>query len=120
MAYKQMFVHKKTSALLIILMIFVSKRNYLFLYEKFVMNIFCKNFFLSLIFIGCTIFASAQQLDTSGKTIIRAAGTEYLRSPFHQSLWGRNYRLEWATPVPFPILKLDTAFGGLAPHKEGG
>ncbi|MEP6595574.1 MAG: BamA/TamA family outer membrane protein [Ginsengibacter sp.] len=65
------------------------------------------------------IFVSAQQPDTA-KTIIRSAGTEYLRSPFYQSLWGHNYRQEWATPVSFPILMLDTAFGGLVPYKEGG
>lgn len=84
------------------------------------MIIFFKRFFLALVFVGCIIFASAQQLDTTGKTIIRAAGTEYLRSPFYQSLWGHNYRMEWATPVTFPILRLDTAFGGLQPYKEGG
>ncbi|MEP6594286.1 MAG: hypothetical protein ABJA71_00005, partial [Ginsengibacter sp.] len=75
---------------------------------------------LLMAFIGCTIFASAQQPDTSGKTIIRAAGSEYLRSANHQSMWGHNYRIEWATPVSFPILKLDTAFGGVIPNKEGG
>lgn len=83
------------------------------------MKIFCLRFFLFLLFSGCAIFAWAQQTDTS-KTIIRAAGTQYLRSSFYQSLWGHNYRLEWATPVSFPILKLDTAFGGLTPEKEGG
>ena len=66
------------------------------------------------------IFTSAQQPDTSGKTIIRAAGSEYLKSANYQSLWGHNYRIEWATPVSFPILKLDNAFGGLKPLKEGG
>lgn len=84
------------------------------------MNILYKNFFLWLIFIGCTILASAQQPDTSGRTIIRGAGTEYFRPPFYQSLWGHNYRLEWATPVSFSKLMLDTAFGGLVPYKEGG
>ena len=84
------------------------------------MNIFYKRFFLLLLFIACTIFAPAQQLDTTGKTIIRAAGTEYLRSSFYQSLWGHNYRIEWATPVSFPVLRLDTALGGLQPYKEGG
>src|SRR4051812_45465677 len=84
------------------------------------MNIFYKRSFLLLIFIGYTIFAWAQQLDTTGKTIIRAAGTEYLRSSFYQSLWGHNYRMEWASPVAFPILRLDTALGGLQPYKEGG
>ena len=84
------------------------------------MNIFYKIFFISLPFIGCTIFTSAQRPDTTGKTIIRAAGTEYLRSPFYQSLWGHNYRMEWVTPVSFPVLKLDTALGGLTPLKQGG
>src|SRR4051812_17103949 len=79
-----------------------------------------RKFFLLQVFIWCMISASAQQPDATGKTIIRAAGSEYLRSTNHQSMWGHNYRIEWATPVSFPILKLDTAFGGLKPVKEGG
>ncbi|MEO6327453.1 MAG: hypothetical protein ABIO55_00900, partial [Ginsengibacter sp.] len=63
------------------------------------------------------ISASAQQ---ESKTIIKAAGPEYERSPFYQSLWGHNYRNEWITPIAFPIFMLDTAYGGLTPYKEGG
>jgi len=74
-------------------------------------------FSLLLILIVCTITTSAQQTDTA---IISAAGPEYQRSLFYQSLWGHNYRKEWVTPVQFPILILDTAYGGLTPYKEGG
>jgi hypothetical protein len=84
------------------------------------MNIFSERFFLILLFVSCTISALSQQSDSSGKTIIRAAGSEYLRSASYQSLWGHNYRLEWATPIPFQILNLDTIYGGLKPEKEGG
>lgn len=59
-------------------------------------------------------FSSAQQ------SVIKAAGPEYNKPPFYQSLWGHNYRREWITPVPFRVLMLDTAFGGLTPYKEGG
>lgn len=67
--------------------------------------------------VGYVIYSFAQQ---AGETIIKAAGPQYKRSPFYQSLWGYNYRREWATPVSFPILRLDTIFGGLKPEKEGG
>lgn len=55
---------------------------------------------------------------TATKTI--AAGPEYNRSRFYQKLWGKNHRVEWTTPVHVPVLKLDTAFGGLMPYKAGG
>lgn len=48
------------------------------------------------------------------------AGKEYDRSSFYQKLWGKNYRKEWITPVQFPLLRLDTAKGGLIPDAEGG
>ena len=80
------------------------------------MKIFYR-FFFSLLLIVCTISTSAQQSDTA---IISAAGPEYQRSLFYQSLWGHNYRKEWVTPIQFPILILDTAYGGSTPYKEGG
>lgn len=48
------------------------------------------------------------------------AGAEYGRSRFHQWIWGKDYRQEWTTPVTYPILNLDSAYGGLTPVKEGG
>lgn len=67
-------------------------------------------------------YASAQQpvpADTLHyKTI--SAGPEYKKSPFYEWLWGRNYRKEWATPVRFPVLILDTLKGGMISYKEGG
>jgi len=48
------------------------------------------------------------------------AGAEYKRSGFHQFFWGSDYRTEWTMPVTFPVLNLDSAFGGLTPVKEGG
>ncbi|MEO6454657.1 MAG: hypothetical protein ABIN97_11310, partial [Ginsengibacter sp.] len=71
-------------------------------------------FFLSLLLTLYTICTSAQQ------SVIKAAGAEYNRSSAYQSLWGNNYRREWTTPVSFPVLMLDTAYGGLTPYKEGG
>lgn len=48
------------------------------------------------------------------------AGLEYKRSALHQWLWGADYRKEWATPVVFPVLNMDSAFGGLTVLKMGG
>jgi hypothetical protein len=74
--------------------------------------------------VGLILFSlnsTAQRVVTdsvTSKTV--AAGPEYNRGPFYQKLWGRNHRVEWTTPVRVPVLKLDTAFGGLIPYKAGG
>ncbi|ANE49187.1 BamA/TamA family outer membrane protein [Flavisolibacter tropicus] len=47
-------------------------------------------------------------------------GAQYNRSSFHQWLWGKHYRKEWATPARFPLFFLDTANGGLIPYEAGG
>src|SRR3982751_1803393 len=52
------------------------------------------------------------------RTVI--AGQEYKTSQWHEWLWGEDYREEWSTPVTFPVLNLDSAYGGLTPLKEGG
>jgi len=39
---------------------------------------------------------------------------------FHNWLLGTHYRAEWATPVPFKVLDLSRAKGGLVPYKTGG
>ena len=39
---------------------------------------------------------------------------------FHNWLLGSHYRAEWATPVAFPVLDIQTAEGGLVPYRLGG
>jgi hypothetical protein len=77
--------------------------------------------YISLGLVWVTLNATAQQTvaDTATNKVI-AAGPEYKRGSLYQKLWGRNYRVEWTTPVRVPVLKLDTAFGGLIPYKAGG
>jgi hypothetical protein len=61
-------------------------------------------------------------VDTSSsktKAII-IAGKQYDTRPFHQWLWGKHYRTEWATPVAIKVVATDTIFGGLQPIKKGG
>ncbi len=83
------------------------------------MNILFRVFFSMLL--TCYVAnVFAQQPGSNQKSIIQAAGTEYKRSPLYQYFWGHNYRNEWTTPVSFPMLMLDTAYGGLTPYKEGG
>lgn len=65
-----------------------------------------------------TVAQAALPDTTASKTV--AAGTSYVRGNFHQWLWGRNHRAEWATPVQVSVLWLDTACGGLTPYKNGG
>jgi hypothetical protein len=72
---------------------------------------------LTLITLNST--AQSSKADTTAyKRVV--AGPEYKRSSSYQKKWGRNHRVEWTTPIRVPILKLDTAFGGLKPYEKGG
>jgi hypothetical protein len=64
----------------------------------------------------CPLFFLGQSVDS----ITINAGKQYERSKFHQWLWGKHYRKEWATPVSVPYFYLDTAAGGLTPYQAGG
>jgi hypothetical protein len=74
-------------------------------------------------------FLGVQTLIAQTTTIIGAPdprhktaipGAEYKKGSLHRWLWGADYRKEWTTPVTFPVLNLDSAFGGLTLVKEGG
>lgn len=67
----------------------------------------------------CSFLALASLPARGQNTVI--AGRQYNRSSFHQWLFGKHYRKEWATSVSVPGLLLDTAMGvGLKPYQEGG
>ncbi|MBO9199366.1 MULTISPECIES: BamA/TamA family outer membrane protein [Niastella] len=74
---------------------------------------------LWLLFISLNSTAQTPVADTATYKCV-AAGPAYKRPSFYQWLWGRNHRVEWITPIRVPVLKLDTAFGGLIPYKTGG
>jgi len=77
--------------------------------------------YIQLGLICISLNADAQLLEADTATYKRVvAGPEYKRPSSFQKLWGRNHRVEWTTPVQVPVLKLDTAYGGLIPYKEGG
>ncbi len=48
------------------------------------------------------------------------AGKQYKTSSFHQWLWGKHYRKDWATPVIVTTINLDTVNGGLLAYEKGG
>src|SRR5882757_8417684 len=75
--------------------------------------------FLSFIVLFHKGFTQIKPADTSTTKII-AAGPEYKKSKFYQKLWGRNWRIEWMTPVQVPLLWLDKVAGGLTPSKTKG
>ena len=74
---------------------------------------------LGLLCISLNSTAQTPVADTATYKCV-VAGPAYKRPSFYQWLWGRNHRVEWTTPVRVPVLKLDTAFGGLVPYKIGG
>jgi len=57
---------------------------------------------------------------TAPPNITVAAGTQYNSSKGQQRRWGKHYRKEWATPVNFKVVMLDTLAGGVTPYAEGG
>ncbi|MDO7874504.1 metallophosphoesterase [Hymenobacter sp. ASUV-10] len=57
----------------------------------------------------------------SDSTVTVAVNPEYNKhGKFHNWLLGTHYRQEWATPVPFKVLDMSTAKGGITPYKLGG
>jgi hypothetical protein len=61
-----------------------------------------------------------KKADSTHQYKIISAGAEYKKSSFYQSLWGKNYRKEWTTPVKVPVVMLDTLKGGIIPYDAGG
>ena len=85
-------------------------------------NIYKLSLSIIFLFLVCSRSALSQVNPQSndGKYKTIAAGAEYKRSSFYQWLWGKNNRREWITPVIFPVLKLDTAKGGMISYEQGG
>lgn len=78
-----------------------------------------RSFILPLVLLINPLGAKSQSPGFSNDTIV-VAGKQYERSSFHQLLWGRHYRKDWATPVKVPFISLDTINGGLKAYQEGG
>ncbi len=57
-------------------------------------------------------------IQPGARTVI--AGGQYNKSSFHQFLWGKHYRKDWATPVRVSTINLDTVNGGLTAYEKGG
>ncbi|MCO6490096.1 MAG: BamA/TamA family outer membrane protein [Phaeodactylibacter sp.] len=49
-----------------------------------------------------------------------AAGPHYAAGGLHRLFFGPHYRTSWAAPVLAPVLRLDTAYGGLEVLERGG
>ncbi|HUS03197.1 MAG TPA: hypothetical protein VMY77_15770, partial [Chitinophagaceae bacterium] len=81
-------------------------------------NIYKFSTFLLLLIASQSLTAQNKPDSSRYKTL--AAGAEYQRSAFYQSLWGKNYRREWTTPVTFPVTNFDTLRGGIVKFKVGG
>ena len=89
----------------------------------YIMDNFSKNLLILIFFIAISAEAFSQneyRTDTLPPFKIISANPVYKTSPFHQYLWGKNYRREWSTPVRIPVALLDTLVGGLKPTKAGG
>ncbi len=54
-----------------------------------------------------------------GTTVVYP-GKHYLKSSFHNSIFGKHYRPEWATAIRVNNFYIDSAYGGLQILKESG
>ena len=76
-----------------------------------------------LIFTGVLIQITGKAqaiLKDSGNYVTTVASSKYNRSKHYKKLWGEHYRKEWATPVSFKKVNLDTLAGGLTIYEKGG
>src|SRR5687768_7910284 len=90
---------------------------------KCMMTKYWKKSSFLLLSVTICLFTNSQnnyRTDTLGPFKVIAANPVYKTSPFHQFLWGRNYRAEWSTPVRVPVALLDTMVGGLKATEAGG
>jgi len=79
------------------------------------------NCFILFLALSCYSYGQTTQKNGTGSnTTTVSAGKEYKTSSFHQWLWGKNYRKEWAVPVRVPVIALEHINGGLVPVKAGG
>ncbi|WP_223653011.1 metallophosphoesterase [Hymenobacter psoromatis] len=71
---------------------------------------------------GAPVVTSTEKRpDYRNSTVTVAVDPSYNQhGKFHNWLLGSHYRAEWATPVTFPVLDIQTAEGGLIPYKMGG
>lgn len=75
---------------------------------------------IALIFFIVPVFPQmGDSVVPTGYKIV-VAGEQYKKSSFHQLLWGKHYRKDWATPVKVITLNLDTVNGGLTAYEKGG
>ncbi|MEO6490633.1 MAG: ShlB/FhaC/HecB family hemolysin secretion/activation protein, partial [Ferruginibacter sp.] len=72
----------------------------------------------STLFVFSILLLSFSSSAQETKTVV--AGNKYQKSKYYQSLWGKNYRKEWTTPVTVKVVMLDTLAGGLTPYEIGG
>ncbi len=75
--------------------------------------------FIGVVYLFSNNHLYAQVSDTSHSKKI-AAGKQYKRGKTHETLWGKHYRKEWATPVNVKVAMLDTLAGGLTPYEISG
>jgi hypothetical protein len=68
-----------------------------------------------------SLMAKYSKISFEGKdTIFPASELYHIRSKFHISMFGENYRKEWASPMKVPIFDIATEKGGLKILQRGG
>lgn len=76
---------------------------------------------LLLITALCFVFLMASFVSSAQTDSMTVAGNPSFKINGSKKFWmGKNYRLEWRTPIRVPVINLATEYGGLTPVKKGG
>lgn len=76
-------------------------------------------FFLLIVMTLINVPSYAQTADGTPYITIPASA-KYQKSKGYQKHWGTHYRSEWAMPVKFSKVNINTLAGGLKPYQTGG
>ena len=82
------------------------------------MNCLNRRLLITVLFFCFFIAPFVSEAQTDSMTV--AANTTFKTNGSKIFWMGRNYRLEWKTPIGVPVINLSTEYGGLTPIKRGG
>ena len=82
------------------------------------MNCLKRRLLITVLFFCFFIAPFVSEAQTDSMTV--AANTTFKTNGSKIFWMGRNYRLEWKTPIRVPVINLSTEYGGLTPTKRGG
>ena len=82
------------------------------------MNCLNRRLFNAGLLFAFSLMSFVSYAQTDSMTV--AANLKFKTNGSKKFWMGKNYRLEWKTPIRVPVINLATEYGGLTPVKRGG